>query len=122
MFFASPCEMNDDFDSMLYFSKEEIDSEFKRSAANEQIQSLLAAIRQGEEFPPAIQNIFPPEVLAVIRERVVQMCPADANKHMELFRAFFGNQLLINASEITQIVQKAIKVACFSENINSIKD
>lgn len=119
VFFSPPCEMNDDFDSMLYFSREYIDSALKHSAASEQVQSLLATIRQGEEFPPAIQNIFPPEVLAAIRERVIHMCPADANKHIELFRAFFGNQLVLNASEIAQIVQKTIKVACFSENIDS---
>lgn len=119
LFFSPPYEMNDSFDSMLYFSKEQIDSALKRSAESEPIQSLLASIRQGDEFSAAIQNTFSPEILAVIRERIAQMSPADADKHMELFRSFFGNQLDTNASEIAQIVQKAIKVACFSENINS---
>ena len=119
LFFSPPHKMNDSFDSMLYFSRERIDSALKRSAESEQFQNLLNSVRQGDEFPTSIKNSFPPEVLDGVRERIVQIPPADADKHLELFRIFFGNQFDIYASEIAQIVQKAIKVACFSETINS---
>ena len=121
LFFSPPAEMNDSFDSMLYFSREQIDSALKRSAESETVQSLLVSVRQGGEVPDTIRNAFSdsPEVLDVISERIAQMSPADAQKHMELFQSFFGNQLDIYASEIAQIVQQSIKAACFSENINS---
>lgn len=119
LFFSPGNKMNDDFDSMLYFDKEYIRSELKRSAESGLVQNVLNSISQGKGLPSDIQNRFPSEIHNEIQARMAQISLTDANKQMSLFQDFFVNQLSLNSSEICQIVQTSIKFACFSERIES---
>ena len=112
-------KMNDDFDALLHFDKESIKSELKAFLGHDQFIPTFQAIGKGAEVPVHIQNILPPEMIEAVRSTIAQLDEATINKSISQLYDFFVNQIDANDVAVQQIIQKAIKFACFSEAIES---
>lgn len=119
LWFSPGYKMNDDFDALLHFDKENIKSELKAFLENEQFRTAFRAIGKGAEAPALIQNLMPPEMLEAVRNNIAQMDESTMNTSMNQLFDFFANQIDANGVAVQQIVQKTIKFACFSEAIES---
>lgn len=119
LWFSPGYKMNDDFDALLYFDKERIKSEIKTFIESEQFTKGLQSIGQGIDGFSFIQDLFPPEIIETARQNIAQMDQSsiDAAKK-QLYNLFMG-QIDTNDAIVRQIVQRSIKFACFSEEINS---
>lgn len=119
LWFSPGYKMNDDFDALLHFDKENIKSELKAFLQNEQFRTAFRAIGEGAEVPIHIQSLLSPEMLEAVRKNIAQMDESTMNTSMNQLYDFFANQIDANDVAIQQAVQKTIKFACFSEAIES---
>ncbi len=111
--------MNDDFDALLHFDKEDIKSGLKAFLENEQFRAAFLAIGEGAKVPAHIQTLLPPEMLEALRKNIAQMDEPTMNASMNQLYDFFTNQIDANDIAVQKIIQKTIKFACFSEAIGS---
>lgn len=119
LWFSPGYKMNDDFDALLHFNKENIKSELKSFLENDQLIAAFRAIGEGAEAPAYIQNLLPSEMLDAICKNIAQMDEPTMNAAMNQLYNSFANQIDANDVVVRQIVQKTIKFACFSEAIES---
>lgn len=111
LFFSPGYKMNDDFDSLLYYNKESIKNEIEEFSDSEQLKHTLEQINQGV-FPDVIHNVLTSE----IKESIVKI---DSENIINKFKNDVISQINEGLPYISQSIQKNIKFACFSENINS---
>lgn len=119
LWFAPGCKMNDDYDALLYFNKENIKTELKTFLENEQFIAAFRAIGRGAELPAHIQNLLSPEVLEVARTNIAQWDESAVKTSIKQFYDFIVNQIDVNDVAVQEIIQRTIKFACFSEAIES---
>ena len=119
LWFSPGYKMNDDFDALLHFNKENIKSELKSLLENDQFRTAFQAIGEGAKTPAHIQNLLSAEMLEAIRKNIAQMDEATMDTAMNQLYNFFANLIDANDVVVRQIVQKTIKFACFSETIES---
>jgi len=119
IWFSLGYKMNDDFDALLHFDKENIKSELKAFLENEQFRAAFQAIGKGAEVPSHIQTLLPPEMLEALRKNIAKMDETTVNASMNQLYDFFANQIDAHDIAVQQIIQKTIKFACFSEAIES---
>ena len=119
LWFSLGCNMNDDFDAMLYFDKESIKSELKTFLKSEQFRTAFRAIGAGAEVPAHIQNLLPPQMIEAVCNNIAQLDEVTMGTSMNQLYDFFINQIDSNDIAVREIIQKTIKFACFSEAIES---
>lgn len=119
LWFSPGYKMNDDFDALLHFDKENIKSELKAFLENDQFRAAFRAIGEGAETPAHIQNLLPPQIIETVRKNISQMDESTMNTSMNQLYDFFANLIDANDVAVRQIIQKTIKFACFSETIES---
>ena len=119
LWFAPGSKMNDDYDALLCFNRENIKSDLKAFLDNKQFRSAFRAIGEGAEVPAYIQNLLPSEVLEAVRNNIAQMDESTMSASMNQFYDFIVNQIDANDVAVQEIIQKTIKFACFSEAIES---
>lgn len=115
--FAPASKMNDDFDGMLFFDKEQIKSSFTGSGVQQIINEIVDSARKGvilektkhffseevlQQFINSLSNLTP-EMISLLENQFVNFATEDYDKRM-----FF----------ISQVVQDQ-KIASLSENIES---
>lgn len=119
LWFSPGYKMNDDFDALLHFDKEQIKLELKAFIESEQLTIGLQSIGQGTDGFPIIQELLPPEIIEAARQNIVQMDQSSIDAAKKQFYKLFSDQIDTNDAIVRQVVQKSIKFACFSEEINS---
>jgi len=119
LWFAPGCKMNDDFDALLHFNKEDIKLGLKTTLENKQFISILQSLGQGVEIPSPIQNQFQPEILDAFCKTVAHMDQSVLADALRQFYDFFVSRMDINDTTVQQIIRKTIKFACFSEDVSS---
>jgi len=96
IWFSLGYKMNDDFDALLHFGKENIKSELKAFLENEQFRAAFRAIGEGAEAPAHIQTLLPPDMLEALRKNIAQMDESAMNASMNQLYDFFANQIDAN--------------------------
>ena len=119
LWFSPGYKMNDDFDALLHFDKEHIKLELKAFIESEQFTIGLQSIGQGTDGFSIIRELLPPEMIEATRQNIVQMDQSSIDAAKKQFYNFFADQIDANDAIVRQVVQKSIKFACFSEEINS---
>lgn len=119
LWFSLSYKMNDDFDALLHFDRERIESDLKAFSENEQLRLAFRAIGEGAKLPAHLQSFLPSKILETFRKNIAQMDEPTMNASLEQSYDFFANQIDTNNDAIQQVIQKTIKFACFSEAIES---
>ena len=119
LWFSPGYKMNDDFDALLHFNKENIKSELKSFLENDQFRTAFWDIGEGAEVPVHIQNLLSSEMLEALRKNIAQMDESTMSTSLNQLYDFFVEQIDANDIAVHEIVQKTIKFACFSEAIES---
>lgn len=119
LWFSPGYKMNDDFDALLHFNKENIKSELKSFLENDQFRTAFWDIGEGAEVPVHIQNLLSFEMLEALRKNIAQMDESTMSTSLNQLYDFFVEQIDANDIAVHEIVQKTIKFACFSEAIES---
>jgi len=119
LWFSPGYKMNDDFDALLHFNKENIKSELKSFLENDQFRTAFRAVGEGAVAPVHVQNLLPSEMFEALRKNVAQMDESTMSTSLNQLYDFFVEQIDANDIAVHEIVQKTIKFACFSEAIES---
>lgn len=119
LWFSPGYKMNDDFDALLHFDKEHIKSELKAFMESEQFTKGLQSIGQSMDAFPFVQSLFSSEIIEVTRQNIAQMNQPSIDAAKKQLYNFLIGQIDTTDAIVRQVVQRSIKFACFSEEINS---
>ena len=117
LYFSPPSQMNDNFDSMLYFSKEQIKREFKRFIENVDITQVLRNAKQSGQLPLEITQRLPAEAQALLLKRINIDPLNNISDRLNQTLEIFLQNIDAAKNEIQGCVQNSVRVACFSTAI-----
>ena len=119
LYFSPPSEMNDSFDSMLYYSRERIKQEFKKIIENGSIPYTLQSIKQSEQLPREIAQILPVDMQKLLLNKIRTDSLDNISDRLNDVLEMFLQNLDVARDEIQGCVQQGVRVACFSTAIES---
>ena len=108
LWFTPGSEMNDDFDALLFLDRNTIYSNLERSL-----------ISFGAEIPNSVSNSFADDIATSVQAQFKQMSESEINEFRKQLHCFLVNRLDANMPRIEHIIQSVLKLACFSETIDS---
>lgn len=117
LWFALGSEMNDDFDALLFFNKQDIKTSLE-NAINYFPENILSFINE-KDISYFEQNLITREMLSIFQSKLTEMCDKDIENLKNQAYEFFTQQLDDGIPYIQHIIQNTLKFACFSEAINS---
>lgn len=119
IWFAPGSKMNDDFEALLCFNKDEIKNELKAFVAGDMFFNTLQSFAQGAEPPINIRELFSPEWLEAVRKMIPLGDPSAIRSALTEFYETIAKEIDNSASFIHEVVRKTVKFTCFSEAITS---
>lgn len=120
IFFSAGSTMNDDFDGMLYFNKNEIKAWAKDiSVCLKPFIELVAAIKNGKVVLNEYRDSFSVEQYNNLKNALEKLSMQYIENVIQEVHSFFIDKFDIILATIGSITQNT-KIACFSEDINSV--
>lgn len=114
LWFAPAAEMNDDFDSLLFFNRQDIRVNLECFFDN--FQNYISKIKNGEGIPDSVKSLIP---TAIIQNKFQQMSDSSIESLRKETYLFLTQQAESGFPIIQHLIQNVHKIACFSEAINS---
>ena len=117
IWFSPPAEMNDDFDALMFFNKQNIHSSLEQFF--NKFSDFVLKDKSIDEFPDSVRNTMSSEVLSIIKAQLEKMSSGDTVGLINQIHDFMIQQIETGLPLVKHIIQNKLKIACFSEVINS---
>ncbi len=114
-------DVNDDYDTCLYYDNKKI-NDWLKPLLDEQFDfRILNYLKSMQNTPELVKNLLPlPEEEIEQRFKMIRQLPCeDIRKFTFDFKQYIQDNLFEKLEMVTSLIQRGVKFACFSENINS---
>lgn len=115
LWFSKPKVMNDDFDALISYDGEAINRQITENF--QRAFQVVNAIKNGEIVPELIKQVLPQ--MQTIEKNILQTSADDIQTRFAEGEQAFQKYAQAELPPLSTLIQDKIKIACFSESIES---
>src|SRR5699024_10359065 len=115
LWFSKPKVMNDDFDALISYDEEVINRQITENF--QRAFQVVNAIKNGEIVPELIKRVLPQ--MQTIEKNILHTSADDIQTRFAEGKQAFQKYAQAELPPLSTLIQDKIKIACFSESIES---